>query len=69
MNDRSQAGSVIHNGRIELMHHRRLYFDDERGVDEALDEKDQYGNGITVPATYRVQIFNKDDESSYQRFA
>lgn len=40
MNDRSQAGSVIQNGRIELMQNRRLYYDDDRGVDEALDETD-----------------------------
>jgi len=51
------------------MQNRRLFADDNRGVGENLDETDQYGNGITVPATYRVQIFNKEDETSYQRFA
>lgn len=54
MNDRSQGGSVIENGRIELMQNRRLYFDDYRGVGEALDETDRIGHGITVPATYRL---------------
>ena len=68
MNDRSQGGSVILNGRIELMQNRRLYFDDYRGVEEPLDETDQYGNGITVPATYYLQIFNKHKESSQQRY-
>lgn len=38
MNDRSQGGSVIKNGRIELMQNRRLNVDDGRGVDEALNE-------------------------------
>jgi len=52
MNDRSQGGSVIDTGRIELMINRRLYYDDDRGVEEALNETDAYGNGITVPATY-----------------
>jgi len=34
MNDRSQGGSSLHPGRIELMHNRRLLYDDERGVEE-----------------------------------
>jgi hypothetical protein len=67
MNDRSQGGSVISKGRIELMQNRRLYYDDSRGVDEALNEKDQYGNGITVVATYHLEIFNRGKQSSYQR--
>lgn len=38
MNDRSQGGAVIKNGRIELIQNRRLNVDDWRGVDEALNE-------------------------------
>ena len=41
-------------GRIELLQNRRLTKDDGAGVDEPLNEKDQYGNGISVPATYRM---------------
>lgn len=52
MNDRSQAGSSINTGSIELMQNRRLYYDDYRGVGEALNETDKWGNGITVIATY-----------------
>ena len=33
MNDRSQGGSVIERGRIELMQNRRMNEDDWRGVD------------------------------------
>lgn len=54
LNDRSQGGSVLQNGRIELMQNRRLFKDDGRGVEEALNEVDQYGNGISVPARYRL---------------
>lgn len=54
MNDRSQGGSVLVDGRIELMQNRRSNADDARGVGEDLDEKDANGNGITVPATYWV---------------
>lgn len=52
MNDRSQGGSSLNTGSIELMQNRRLYYDDYRGVDAALNETNAYGNGITVPATY-----------------
>ena len=52
MTERAQGGSVLKKGRIELMHNRRLYFDDHRGVNEALNETDQYGNGITVISKY-----------------
>lgn len=69
MNDRSQGGSVIEKGRIELMQNRRLYHDDYRGVDEVLNETDSFGNGITVPATYLLQVFNSSSEPSYQRMA
>ena len=33
-------------GQIEIMHHRRLFCDDGRGVGEALNETDTYDNGI-----------------------
>lgn len=59
MNDRAQGGSAYKNGRIELMQNRRLFADDNRGVSEALNETDAYGNGITVPATYYLHLFNR----------
>lgn len=58
MNDRSQGGSVLHHGRIELMQNRRLNVDDNRGVNEALNEHSLLDKGITVPATYYVEIIN-----------
>ena len=38
MNDRSQGGSSIQDGSIELMIHRRVLEDDSRGVQEALND-------------------------------
>ncbi|CAG9856047.1 unnamed protein product [Phyllotreta striolata] len=38
LTDRSQGGTSLNKGEIELMVHRRLIFDDERGVGESLDE-------------------------------
>jgi len=54
MNTRSQGGSVIEDGRIELMQNRRINKDDWRGMGDPLNEVDVNGNGITVPATYYV---------------
>lgn len=67
MNDRAQGGSVIQDGRIELMQNRRSNVDDSRGVNEALDEMGPNGYGISVPASYYVQIFNRLSRSSLQR--
>ncbi|CDW74355.1 glycosyl hydrolases family 38 protein [Stylonychia lemnae] len=67
MNDRSQGGSVLQKGRIELMQNRRLYHDDDRGLSEHLNETDSNGKGIIVPATYRLQFLERANDFSYQR--
>lgn len=67
MNDRAQGGSVIKNGAIELMQNRRLLFDDNRGVSQALNETDQKGRGIEVNAKYFIQIFDTNTTASLQR--
>lgn len=54
LNDRSQGGSSLQKGRIELMQHRRVPADDNKGVAENLNEKDWDGNGTRVPASYYV---------------
>jgi len=59
MNTRAQGGSVIKNGRVELMHNRRINVDDHRGMGEPLNETDTNGDGISVPATYYVQLFDR----------
>ena len=64
---RAQGGSSRLNGQIEIMHNRRLLFDDGAGVNEALNEVDEYGNGITVRSTYYLHMFNSKYEKSMQR--
>jgi len=45
--DRSQGGSSMADGSIEIMIHRRLIHDDARGVGEPLNET-AYGEGLVV---------------------
>ena len=66
LNDRSQGGASLQKGRIELMQHRRVPADDNKGVAEYLNEKDPDGKGIRVPASYFVQ-FGSVEEGSIQR--
>lgn len=67
MNDRSQGGSSLKEGRIELMQNRRLFFDDWKGVNEALNETDSFGNGIQVPAKYTMYLRMSKDMVDIQR--
>ena len=46
MNDRSQGGSVLASGSVEIMQNRRLMYDDGRGVGESLNETNDNGVGI-----------------------
>jgi len=47
LNDRSMAGSAeLQNSTIELLHNRRMVVDDNKGVDEVLNETDSNGMGI-----------------------
>jgi len=61
MNDRSQAGSadLSDTATIELMQHRRVLNDDDKGVSEPLNETDSSDDiGIKVHARYYMQIFD-----------
>lgn len=39
LNDRSQGGSSMKEGEIELMIHRRLLYDDGKGLNQRLNEE------------------------------
>ena len=60
MNDRAQGGSADLNSKasIELMQHRRLTEDDNKGAIEALNETDSDEIGIKITARYWMQIFD-----------
>jgi len=69
MNDRSQGGTSIAPGTVELMQNREAPSDDCKGVGEPLQEKNEYGNGIRVKATYYVQICDGVNRLPVQRLA
>lgn len=57
MNERSQAGAAtLTEGVIEMLHNRRLLWDDDRGVGEPLNETDSQGYGMKVNARYWLNI-------------
>ncbi len=67
LNDRSQGGSVLEDGRIELMQNRRLFADDGKGVEECMNETDQFGNGVSSFARYHLLFVEQPLEVSKQR--
>lgn len=62
MNDRAQGGAadLSEESTIELMQNRRVFNDDDLGVDEYLNETEADGLGIRVTANYYMQIFNRE---------
>lgn len=79
LTDRSQAGSSISDGSIELLIQRRLLADDARGVGEPLNETmsitacPPYGNatrigdGIIIKGTHRLMIGGKGSGATNAR--
>ena len=77
LTDRSQGGSSIQDGSIELMVQRRTLKDDHFGVGEPLNEttgglypSPPYGNGkrigegVVIKGTHRILFGDGDDDSS-----
>ena len=56
--DRAQGGAVIDEGMIEVMINRRLYRDDYKGVNEALNETDASGKPISFWVNHIVSILD-----------
>jgi hypothetical protein len=61
--DRSQGGSSMVDGSVELMVQRRLQMDDRRGVGEPINEPglNAQGTGLIVRLTHRLSISTNAD--------
>ncbi|XP_046687404.1 LOW QUALITY PROTEIN: lysosomal alpha-mannosidase-like [Homalodisca vitripennis] len=55
LTDRPQGAASLTDGEIEIMLHRRLLYDDGKGVSEPLDEM-QYNKGLVARGTHIVQL-------------
>ncbi|XP_065866110.1 alpha-mannosidase At3g26720-like isoform X1 [Euphorbia lathyris] len=68
--DRSVGGSSLVDGQIELMLHRRLIYDDKRGVGEVLNETTCFSNGcegLTIQGRIFVKIDRLGEGARWRR--
>ncbi|XP_022775428.1 alpha-mannosidase-like [Durio zibethinus] len=68
--DRATGGSSIKDGEVELMLHRRMIYDDSRGVGEALDESVCVGStceGLTIRGNYYISINQIGEGARWRR--
>eukprot|EP00825_Cyclidium_porcatum_P038115 TRINITY_DN4351_c0_g1_i4.p1 TRINITY_DN4351_c0_g1~~TRINITY_DN4351_c0_g1_i4.p1 ORF type:complete len:797 (+),score=127.41 TRINITY_DN4351_c0_g1_i4:666-3056(+) len=61
INDRSQAGTSLKSGQIELMIHRRLFSDDGHGVNQDLNEFNENGIGGLEQKVRHWIVFSDND--------
>jgi len=67
--DRTQGGSSLVDGSVELMVHRRLQHDDDRGVGQPLNETGVDGLGLTIRGLHRLQLSTAATARRDVRFA
>ncbi|XP_017099033.2 lysosomal alpha-mannosidase-like [Drosophila bipectinata] len=66
LNDRAQGGTSMQNGQIELMLHRRLVRDDDKGVGEVLNEE-KYGQPLIARGKVLLVLSPADESTSAER--
>jgi hypothetical protein len=74
--DRSQGASSLSDGALEFMVHRRLLFDDSKGVGEPLNETEailpyplftRLGDGLIVKGNHAVVVTKSEDAAGFYR--
>ncbi len=66
--DRSEGGSSIHDGSVEIMLHRRILHDDGLGVGEPLNEK-AFGTGLVVRGKQFLILDSPTSSALFHRVA
>ena len=64
--DRSEGGSSIHDGSIELMVHRRTLYDDSQGVHEPINET-AYGTGLVIRGQHHLLLAPPESSALHHR--
>jgi len=67
LTDRSQGGSSLADGSVELMVHRRCFDDDGFGVDESLNETGESGQGLVVRGKHWLLFSNPQKAAQLHR--
>jgi len=67
LTDRSQGGSSIEDGSIELMVHRRMFYDDALGVGEPLNETGISGKGLVVRGKHYLILESIESSAALHR--
>ncbi|KAH8283704.1 hypothetical protein KR018_012607 [Drosophila ironensis] len=66
LNDRAQGGTSMQNGQIELMLHRRLVRDDDKGVGEVLNEE-KYGQPLIARGKVYLVLSSAEESTAAER--
>ncbi|CAM4947282.1 unnamed protein product [Rotaria socialis] len=66
LTDRSEGGSSMHDGSVELMIHRRTLYDDSQGVGEPMNET-AYGKGLVICGKHFLIIEPPENSALYHR--
>ncbi|XXQ32610.1 Alpha-mannosidase [Plasmodiophora brassicae] len=64
LTDRSQGGTSLRSGQLELMVHRRTLFDDHLGVGEPINELGADKRGLVIRGTHRL-IVSKPERAAH----
>ncbi|XP_053232372.1 lysosomal alpha-mannosidase [Podarcis raffonei] len=67
LTDRSQGGSSVFDGSLELMVHRRLLHDDSRGVGEPLLEPGDFHHGLVVRGRHLILLDTAESSAEQHR--
>ncbi|CAF1321855.1 unnamed protein product [Rotaria sp. Silwood1] len=66
LTDRSEGGSSMHDGSVELMIHRRTLYDDSQGVGEPMNET-AYGKGLVICGKHFLIVEPPEYSALYHR--